>query len=102
MVRKGVANCQFFLQRRTREGCCLGQRLRSTRCVLLHCYTPLFARVSLVALAVSSARRMVVTPTAVSLASCSALQRMSARAALIWALVKGLGDILTSPQVMHI
>ena len=35
-------------------------------------------------------------------ASSWALQRMSALAALIWALVKGLGDILTSPQVMHI
>ena len=53
--------------------------------------TASFARVSAVALGMSSARRMVVTLTAQWLARSSALQRISARAARIWALVNGGG-----------
>jgi len=47
--------------------------------------------VSAVVLGMSSARRMVVTLTAQWLARSSALQRISARAARIWALVNGGG-----------
>jgi len=44
--------------------------------------------------------RLVVTPTAEASASCWALQRMSARAALIWALVSGihLGHACDNPS----
>jgi len=47
--------------------------------------------VSAVALGIGSARRMVVTLTAEWRARSSALQRMRARAARIWALVSGGG-----------
>jgi hypothetical protein len=50
----------------------------------------LFAAVMEVSASVSSARRMVATPTADSRAKSAARQRINARAALIWALVKGL------------
>jgi hypothetical protein len=45
--------------------------------------------------AVSSARRIVVTPTDDAFARSAALQRMRARAARIWALVRGEEDMLT-------
>jgi hypothetical protein len=47
------------------------------------------ARVSAVALGINSARRMVVTLTGQWRARSSAVHRMSARAARIWALVSG-------------
>ncbi len=53
--------------------------------------TASFTRVSAVVLAMSSARRMVVTLTAQWSARSWALQRMRARAARIWALVNGGG-----------
>ena len=49
---------------------------------------------------VSSARRIVVTLKAVSRARSSALQRMRARAALIWALVSGFTALLTLSFIM--
>ena len=45
--------------------------------------------------AVSSARRIVVTPTDDAFARSAALQRIRARAARIWALVRGEEDMLT-------
>ena len=45
--------------------------------------------------AVNSARRIVVTPTDDAFARSAALQRMRARAARIWALVRGEEDMLT-------
>src|SRR6516162_4062073 len=48
----------------------------------------------------SSARRMVATPTADSLARSSARHRRNARAALIWPLVRGFGFILTA-QILY-
>ena len=53
----------------------------------------------------SSARRMVATPTADSLARSSARHRRNARAALIWPLVRGFGFILTAQilyDILHI
>jgi hypothetical protein len=47
----------------------------------------------------SSARRMVATPTADSLARSSARHRRNARAALIWPLVRGFGFILTAQML---
>jgi hypothetical protein len=51
--------------------------------------------------AVSSARRIVVTPTDDAFARSAALQRMRARAARIWALVRGEEDMLTYHFLMH-
>ena len=59
-----------------------------------------FAVVIDVSSSVSSARRMVVTLRAVSRARSSALQRMSARAALICALVSGFTALLTLSCIM--
>ncbi len=55
----------------------------------------LLAAVIEVSPSVSSARRIVATLRAVSRARSSALHRMSARAALIWALVSSLAALLT-------
>jgi hypothetical protein len=54
-----------------------------------------FATVIEVSSSVSSARRIVVTPTEDSRARSSALHRISARAALIWALISDLDFMLT-------
>jgi len=59
-----------------------------------------FAVVMDVSSSVSSARRIVVTLRAVSRARSSALQRMSARAALICALVSGFTTLLTLSCIM--